>query len=76
MTGWGAIGCLLEWASLPNLESGILLVMIRGFGNGYKGAQLALEMTLVVGSTSVSLVQGLTPVAWGRTQQFLLIPKT
>ena len=28
---WGAIGCLLEWASLPNLKSGILLVMIRDF---------------------------------------------
>ena len=31
------MGCLLEWASLPNWESGSLLVMIRGFGNGYKG---------------------------------------
>ena len=26
----GAIGCLLEWASLPNWESVSLLVMIRG----------------------------------------------
>ena len=60
MTGWGATGCLLEWASLPNLESGILLVMIRGFGNGYKGAQLALGMTLVVGSTSCGLGQNST----------------
>ena len=31
MIGWGAIGCLLEWASLPNGESGSLLVMIRRF---------------------------------------------
>ena len=26
----GRYRCLLEWASLPNLESGSLLVMIRG----------------------------------------------
>ena len=42
-------------------------------GNGYKGAQL--PFFLVLGSTSVTLVQGLTPVAWGRTQQFVLVPK-
>ena len=28
MIGLGTIACLLEWASLPNLESGSLLVMI------------------------------------------------
>ena len=31
MSGWGATGCLPEWASLPNWESGSLIVMIRGF---------------------------------------------
>ena len=36
-------------------------------GSGYRGAQLASEVTLVVGSTAVTLVQGLTPVALGRT---------
>ena len=28
--GWGAIGCLLEWASLLSWESGSLLITIRG----------------------------------------------
>ena len=70
MTGWGTIGCLLEWASLPNWESGSLLVIIMGaFGNSYKGAPSASEVTLVLGSTSMALVQGLAPVASGRTQQ-------
>ena len=50
---------------MPNLGSGSLLVMIRGaFGHGYKGAQLTSQVTLVLGSTSVALVQCLTPVAW------------
>ena len=41
-------------------------MMIRGaFGNGYKGAQLASKVTLLLGSTSVTLVRGLTPVALG-----------
>ena len=41
--------------------------MIMGpCGNGYKGAQSDLEVTLVLGSTSVALVQGLAPVALGR----------
>ena len=31
VTGWGTTGCLLEWASLPNWESGSLLVMTRVF---------------------------------------------
>ena len=44
--------------------------MIRGaFGNGYKGAQSVSEITLVLGSASVALVQLLAPVAWGRPQQ-------
>ena len=64
MTGWGSRGCLLEWASLPNWKSGSLLVVIRGlFGNSYKGAQLALEVSLVLGTAAVALVQGLAPVA-------------
>ena len=56
MIGWGAVGCLLEWASLSNWESESLLVMIGGgaSGKGYKGAQLVSEMTLVLGSTSVA----------------------
>ena len=31
VAGWGATGCVLEWASLPNWASGSLIVMIRGF---------------------------------------------
>ena len=31
MIGWGAIGYLLEWASLRNWESVSLLVIFRGF---------------------------------------------
>ena len=35
---WSATGCLLEWASLPNWESGSLLVMNKGtFGKVTKG---------------------------------------
>ena len=29
--GWGSIGCLLEWASLSNCESGSLLVVLMSF---------------------------------------------
>ena len=48
---------------MPNLGSGNWLVMIRGaFGSSYKGAQSVLEVTLVLGSVSMALVQGLTPV--------------
>ena len=56
-----------------------MLVMIKGvFGNSRKGAQSALEMTLVLGSTSVALVRSLTLVAWGQDSTFpaLLISKT
>ena len=38
----------------------------RVFGNSHKGAQSASETTLVLGSASVALVQGLTPVALGQ----------
>ena len=69
MTGWGVMGCLLEQSSLLNWESGSLLAMIRGaFGNGYKGAQSALQVILVLGSASVAVAQGFSPMAWGRTQ--------
>ena len=41
-------------------------MMIKGaFGNGFKGAKSASEVTSLLGSTSVALVQGLTPVALG-----------
>ena len=36
------------------------------FGNGYKGAQSASEVTLALGSASVALGQGLEPVALGQ----------
>ena len=42
-------------------------MMIReAFDNGCKGAQSASEVNLVLGSTSVALVQGLVPVALGQ----------
>ena len=54
----------MEWASLPNWESGNVLVMIRGaFGNGYSGPQSASEVTLVPGSASVASAQVLAAVA-------------
>ena len=55
---WTSIGSghLLEWASLPNWESGSLLVMIRGFWQGYKGAQSASGVNFILGSASVALV--------------------
>ena len=40
---------------------------ITGFGQCYKGAQLALEVSLVLGSASVALAQGFTTVALGKT---------
>ena len=69
----GATGSLLELASLPNLESGSLLVMIRGFWNGYKGSQWTLEVSLAPGSTSVALVQGLVPVTLGKDSMSTLL---
>ena len=35
------------------------------FGNGYNGAQSVPKVTLVLGSTSVTLMQGLAPVTLG-----------
>ena len=64
MVGWCAIGCLLEWASLPNWESGSLLVMIRGLLERLqRGDQSVPEVTLVLGSASVALVQSLARAA-------------
>ena len=57
MIGWGTIVCLQEWASLPNWESGSLSVISGALGNTYKGAQSALQVTWVLGSTSEALVQ-------------------
>ena len=57
--------CLQEWASLPNWESGSLSVISGALDNSYRGAQSALEVTWVLGSTSEALVRGLAPVALG-----------
>ena len=46
-----------------------LLVMIReALGNGYTGAQSALEVNLVLGSASVTLGQGLSSVGQTSTE--------
>ena len=50
--------CFQEWASLPNWESGSLSVISGAMDNSYRGAQSALEVTWVLGSTSEALVQG------------------
>lgn len=67
MIGWGAMGCLLEWASLPDWESGSLSVVTGAFSNRYSGAQSAARCPWF--SASVALLQGPAPVALGRTQQ-------
>ena len=54
MIGWGAIGCLLKWTSLPNWESGSQGGFWKQKGLSYKGAQSVSEVTLVLGSTSVA----------------------
>ena len=56
---------------MPDLGSGSWPVRIRGaFGNSYDGAWSVLEMTLVLGSASVALVQGLAPMTlvWDSTR--------
>ena len=63
MIGWGAIVCLLEWASLPNWESGSLFVMIRGLWARLQRGLSASEVSLVLVSASVALVQSLAPAA-------------
>ena len=71
MIGWDAVECLLEWASLPDWESRSLLVMIRDFWQRLQ-RDAASEVTLVLDSTSVALVQGLASVAlWGGMQHKL-----
>ena len=56
---------------LPNLGSGSLLVMIRGLlATVTKVAPSALELTLILGSTSVALLQSLAPVALGQDSTF------
>ena len=55
-----------EIRTFNRLRSGSLLVMIRGpFGNSYKRAQSASEVTRFLG-LSMALVQGLAPVALGK----------
>ena len=56
MIGWGAIGCLLEWASLPNWEPGSLLVMVRGLVTRLQRGSVSFRDDLRVGSASVALV--------------------
>lgn len=45
------------------------MITMGAFGNGYKEAQSFLKVTLVLGSMSVALMQGLTLWPWGRTPQ-------
>lgn len=52
--------------SLPDWESGSLSVVTGAFSNSYRGARSASEVSLVLGSASVALVQSLAPVAWGQ----------
>lgn len=51
--------------TFANLESGSLLLMMGGwsFGNFYRGFQSLPDITLVLGSTSVTLMEDLAPVA-------------
>ena len=72
MSAWGAIGCLLEWASLPDWESGSLSVVTGACSNSYKGAQSASEVSLVLGSASVALVHGLARVALGQDSTIII----
>ena len=58
---------------MPNLKSGRLSddwgeeVSV---GNDYKGAQSISEVGLVLGSTSMALVQGFEPVALGQDSSY------
>ena len=79
MIGWAIIGCSLEWASLPNWESGGLLVMITdGFWQWLQRGSVSFGVILILGSASVALVPGLTPVALGQdsTAPLLTLPHT
>ena len=68
---------LAEWLGRYRVSSGVDMPAWFGvgkhagddqgtFSSGYRQAQLASEVTLVVGSASVTLLQGLTPVALGQ----------
>ena len=66
MIGWGAIGCLLKWASLPDWESRSQGGFWKQKGLSYKGAQSASEVTLVLRSANVALWAGLNTALAGR----------
>lgn len=56
MIGGSTIGNLLEWTSLPKFGVRRLVSDDQeAFGGGCKGIQLASEVSLVLGSTSVAL---------------------
>ena len=76
MIGRGTKGRSPEWASLPKGEPGrSLLVIIRAFGNSYKGAQSASEVILVLGSApAASGAELAREGAWG--WQLALLPHT
>ena len=60
---WVATGM----GTFVNLESGSLLLMIGGsFSNFYRSSQSLPDITLVLGSTSVTLMEDLAPVALGQ----------
>ena len=73
MIDWDTIEYLLEWASLLNWESGSLLVMIRGLLARLQRGSVSFGGDL--GSGLCRGFGGLTPVAWGRTQQRVRVPK-
>lgn len=56
---------------MSKIGSRSLLVIIMGsfWQPGYKEAQSVSEVTLVLGSMSVALMQGLTLWPWGKTPQ-------
>ena len=72
VVGWDAIGCLLEWVSLPDRESGSLSVVTEAYSKSCKGARLASEVSLLLGSASVAMVQGLAPVASGQDSTIII----
>ena len=58
---------LTEVGIFASLGVGKLVSEYQGaFGNGYKRTQSASEMSLILGSSSVALVQSLAPVALGQ----------
>ena len=63
--GWGTIGCLLEWTSLPSWESESLLVMIRGFWQQLQRGSIIFGDDPGPGSCFCGLAARLAPVALG-----------